>query len=131
MINKASLAAVLLMCAVIMGAFGAHLLKDVLSEYAQEVYAKANLYHFIHGLGLLHIAHCDRVGKNTSRIMRASYLFMIVGILLFSGSLYLLALSGRKWLGMITPCGGVCLIVGWGLCALYWSFSSKCNSPSS
>jgi uncharacterized membrane protein YgdD (TMEM256/DUF423 family) len=99
--------------AVGMGAFGAHALKDRLDEYSQSVYEKAVFYHFIHALGILLISLLARTGiVGASGEARAAWL-LSVGILLFSGSLYALAISGTRLLGAITPFGGICFIIGW------------------
>ena len=93
--------------AVALGAFGAHALKGTLAAHAMtDVWNKAVLYQFVHALALLVLA----VLPATSRA--ASTLF-VSGIALFSGSLYLLALTNVKWLGAITPLGGLCFLAGW------------------
>jgi len=101
--------------AVILGAFGAHALKDALSEAGTTyVWQTAVDYQFWHALALVLCAVARTEGKAT-RI--ASALFAI-GILLFSGSLYWLALEGPRWLGPITPLGGLAFVVGWGCLAV-------------
>ncbi len=107
------LAAVLGFLAVALGALGAHALKTTLvANDTIEVWKTAVLYHFLHALVLLILA----LQPATSRT--ASSLF-VAGIVLFSGSLYLLALTNMKWLGPITPLGGLCFLVGWG-CLVIW-----------
>ncbi|TMO61344.1 DUF423 domain-containing protein [Pseudoalteromonas aurantia] len=99
------------MLSVVLGAFAAHGLKRHVSEYAIGIFKTASEYQMSHGLALIVVAVMMRWGINVSA---AGWLF-IVGIVLFSGSLYLLALTGLKWLGPITPIGGVCLIAGWSV----------------
>lgn len=109
--NFRSLAALLLAVAVALGAFGAHGLKDRLDAYAMGIWETAVFYHFIHALAILIAAGWQR--EDTSA---ACWLFT-AGILLFSGSLYALALTRILTLGAITPLGGVCFIAGWLLLA--------------
>ena len=111
--NWTALGAVLMALAVGMGAFGAHALKERLDEYSQGVWEKAVFYHFIHALGILFTALLARTGiLSASGEGRAAWL-MALGIVLFSGSLYALALSGTRILGAITPFGGVAFIAAW------------------
>jgi len=92
---------------VALGAFGAHGLKAVLeSNHTLEVWHTASLYHLLHAVALLLLPPANAVHR-LSRILFSS------GILIFSGSLYTLAVTGIKWLGAITPIGGVALIAGW------------------
>jgi uncharacterized membrane protein YgdD (TMEM256/DUF423 family) len=106
-------AAALCFVAVGFGAFGAHALKGTLqTNDSIEVWKTAVLYHFVHALALLVLA----ILPGVSRV--AAGLF-IAGIVLFSGSLYLLALTNVKWLGAITPIGGLCFLAGW-LCLVVW-----------
>jgi len=94
-----------------MGAFGAHVLKDKLSEYSMSVYDKAVLYQFFHAFGILFVAILNQL-FNTKEFNICGILF-IVGILLFSGSLFILAITDIKWLGAITPIGGGLFIISW------------------
>eukprot|EP00005_Dracoamoeba_jomungandri_P003420 CAMPEP_0174260872 /NCGR_PEP_ID=MMETSP0439-20130205/10822_1 /TAXON_ID=0 /ORGANISM="Stereomyxa ramosa, Strain Chinc5" /LENGTH=118 /DNA_ID=CAMNT_0015345223 /DNA_START=15 /DNA_END=371 /DNA_ORIENTATION=+ len=96
--------------AVMMGAFGAHALKKSYSDSQLVVWETACRYQFYHSLALLAVALAPRQSNG------AGYMFS-AGIVLFSGSLYALTLTGIKKLGAITPIGGVCYIVGWGLLA--------------
>lgn len=107
--NWASIGSFLLALAVVLGAFGAHALKGRLDDYSLSVWEKAVFYHFVHALGILIIGVLARTEAADTR--PAWLLFG--GILLFSGSLYALALSGVKVLGAITPVGGLCFIAGW------------------
>ena len=98
---------------IILGAFGAHALKDQLSAYSLAIYEKAVLYQMFHSLGILLLT---AIAKNMD-VLNFSFSIwcFIVGIILFSGSLYILALTNIKWLGMITPIGGTLFIIGWFL----------------
>jgi uncharacterized membrane protein YgdD (TMEM256/DUF423 family) len=108
--------------AVAMGAFGAHALKGVLTPEMLTIWETANRYHVYHALGLF-AAELVRqwaftAGKTPpGALMTAGWLFL-VGLLLFSGSLYTLAFTGIRWLGAITPLGGASWIIGW-LCLAY------------
>ena len=97
------------MLSVILGAFAAHGLKSRLSEYSIGIFKTAAEYQMVHGLALIAVAILIKWGINLSLAGG----FFIAGTLLFSGSLYLLALTGLKWLGPITPLGGLCFIIGW------------------
>ncbi len=103
----ASLAAL----AVALGAFGAHGLRQRLGE-AIATWETAVFYHLIHALAIVVIAALARSGVDLTGLRPAGWLFC-VGIVLFSGSLYLLALGGPRALGPITPLGGVAFIAGW------------------
>jgi uncharacterized membrane protein YgdD (TMEM256/DUF423 family) len=105
--------------AVAFGAFGAHALKEHLDEDAMNVYHTGVQYHMIHVLAILFTALLtDKLkGSRGERdAVRAGWCFT-AGIILFSGSLYILAVSGIKALGAITPLGGVAFLAGWGLLA--------------
>lgn len=98
--------------AVALGAFGAHVLKARIPGDMMAVYQTAFHYHAMHALGLL------AVGAAASWLPGSGYLklagwAMVAGIVLFSGSLYILSASGARWLGSITPFGGVAFICGW------------------
>ncbi len=97
--------------AVIMGAFGAHALKTSLGTYLP-VYETAVEYQMAHALGLLMIGGIAHWQKNSLWLQAAGWL-LLSGIILFSGSLYLLTISGIREFGMITPVGGLCLLLGW------------------
>ena len=99
------------MLSVILGAFGAHYLKNTLSEYSLSIFQTGVFYQFIHSLGILFIALLSHSLDNIN--LNLSVWFFILGIFLFSGSLYLLALTDIKWLGAITPIGGIFFILGW------------------
>ncbi len=96
---------------VALGAFGAHALKDILDSYGVTVWNKAVFYQAMHALALLSLPLFSDI--MTPKAMNITGYMFILGILLFSGSLYLLAVSGIKILGAVTPFGGVAFIVGW------------------
>lgn len=97
---------------VVLGAFGAHGLKDKLSNEMMTVYQTGVQYHMYHALGLFIVGIlADKLG-DVSQIRTAGW-FLQAGILLFSGSLYALSISGVRPLGIITPFGGVAFLVGW------------------
>jgi len=98
--------------AVALGAFAAHALKNRLDEYAQGIFQTAVNYHFIHTLALLACAILLLHWPKSTALLVAACAF-IIGIMLFSGSLYTLSLTGIRGLGAITPFGGVAFIVGW------------------
>lgn len=101
------LAALMGFLAVALGAFGAHGLKETLERnQTVEIWKTAALYHLVHAVLLVVLA----VRKP---LLRGPWLSFLLGMLIFSGSLYLLAVTNMKWLGAITPLGGVSLIVGW------------------
>lgn len=100
---------------VMIGAFGAHGLKEKLSEYALGVYKTGVEYQFYHTFALLVVGLIAL--KFPSGLLTASGWAFTAGILIFSGSLYALALSGVKVLGAITPIGGLIFIIGWALLA--------------
>ena len=112
-----SLAAVNGFLVVALGAFGAHALKTRLDDYSLSVYQTAVQYHFYHSLALLGVGLLC-LWHPQSTLLRSSGIAFIVGILVFSGSLYVLSLSGLRWLGAITPLGGLAFLLGWACLAL-------------
>lgn len=106
-------ASILLTLAVAIGAFGAHGLKAQLSTEMMQIYKTGVEYHFYHALGLLFIGVLSV--SYPSGLLNWSAILLVIGIFLFSGSLYVLAISGIKWLGAITPLGGLSFIAGWVL----------------
>ena len=110
-----AVAGLLIALATALGAFGAHALKAHLSADKLQVYETAVRYHFIHALGLLAIGVLLR--SMDGELLRWSAALLVAGILLFSGSLYLLTFGAPRWLGIITPVGGLALIAGWILFA--------------
>ena len=117
MINWSSVAAVMMALAVGLGAFGAHGLRDRLDAYSLGIYEKAVFYHFVHALGMLIVSVLARVGALTETAAGRVDWLLFVGILVFSGSLYLLAVTGIRTLGAITPVGGIAFIAAWLLLA--------------
>jgi uncharacterized membrane protein YgdD (TMEM256/DUF423 family) len=118
--NWSAVAALLLGLAVGIGAFGAHGLKGRLDDYSMGVYEKAVLYHFFHALGLLIVSILPRTGALQQSAATWICSLLLAGILLFSGSLYVLALSGVKALGAVTPLGGLAFLAAWFLLAYFF-----------
>ena len=111
--NWSAIGATGLALAVILGAFGAHGLKDRLDAYSTGVYEKAVFYHFIHALGVLIVSLMPKTGYLSQ--LQAAWIcgLLTAGVVLFSGSLYVLAVTRIPMLGAITPFGGVSFIAGW------------------
>jgi len=101
---------------VVLGAFGAHALKTILDGYGQSIWEKAVLYQAIHALLLLVLPTLSSF--ISPKAMNIAGYMIVAGVILFSGSLYILALSGKKYFGAITPVGGVALIIGWSWLAV-------------
>ena len=102
---------------VCLGAFGAHALRDSLSANDLITFETGVRYQMYHALALLTVGWAMSQWESNTLVL-AGYAF-VIGILIFSGSLYILVLSGHRWLGAITPIGGLALILGWALLA--WS----------
>jgi uncharacterized membrane protein YgdD (TMEM256/DUF423 family) len=112
-LNNIQIAGIFGGLAVILGAFGAHGLESILESNGRtETFETAVKYHFYHSLAILAVGIWQRLEQKNSFLQRAGILFAI-GILIFSGSLYILSLTGITWLGAITPIGGVFFIIGW------------------
>ncbi len=121
MSNPIRIAAVFGATGVALGAFGAHGLKSILAaNESLEVWRTASSYHLLHAVVLLWLA-----GRHPQ--YRKSFVFLTLGILTFSGSLYVLALTNVRILGAITPLGGLMLILGWS--ALLFSGAKASKSP--
>jgi uncharacterized membrane protein YgdD (TMEM256/DUF423 family) len=103
--------------AVALGAFGAHGLEARVTPQRLDTFKTGVLYHMVHALALLAVGVAAAQWPG-SAVQWAGYLFL-AGIVLFSGSLYLLVLTDTPWLGIVTPFGGLAFIVGWGVLA--WS----------
>ena len=102
------IAAALCFLAVALGAFGAHALKTTLEAHEMvEVWRTAVFYHFVHAIALFVLAL-----RNSAS--RAPWWWIFAGIIMFSGSLYLMSLTNIRSLGAITPFGGLCFLIGWG-----------------
>jgi len=104
---------------VMLGAFGAHALKERLDAYSLDVYQKAVFYHFVHALGILIVSTLLRTGAITASACATVCALLLGGIVLFSGSLYLLAVTGSRGLGAVTPFGGLAFIAAWLLLAYH------------
>jgi uncharacterized membrane protein YgdD (TMEM256/DUF423 family) len=101
------IAAALCFLAVALGAFGAHSLKGTLEANGTvDAWNKAVLYHLAHAIALVALALSGTMNRG------ACYL-LLAGVLIFSGSLYVLAITNARWLGAITPIGGLCFLAGW------------------
>jgi uncharacterized membrane protein YgdD (TMEM256/DUF423 family) len=107
---------------VALGAFGAHVLKSSLTPSSLAIYETGVRYHLVHGLAVFVAAWL--AGEDRTRSARLAGLLFIVGILLFSGSLYVLAVSGVRWLGAITPLGGLAFLAGW-LCLAWATIAAR------
>jgi uncharacterized membrane protein YgdD (TMEM256/DUF423 family) len=108
--------------AVALGAFGAHGLKEILARNeTAAIWEKAVFYHFMHAVMMFILA-------TRAPLQRGQWLSFLTGIVLFSGSLYVLALSNARWLGAITPFGGIAFLVGWLWLAL--APGSRAENPT-
>ena len=115
-----ALGCILAFLGVAAGAFGAHALRDHLPQSLIGVYETGARYQMYHALALLLVAHAADRWRDR-RLTFAGWCF-VVGILMFSGSLYVLATSGIMWLGAVTPIGGVAFLLGWAAFAVAgWS----------
>ena len=123
--NQASISAIILALGIISGALGAHSLENHLNTEQLSIWNKAVLYHLIHGLGLLIVSIITKIYNNIN--LKWCFYLLFAGIILFSGSLYLIALNNgvfgeiqflKKALIPITPIGGLCFIAGWILLAI-------------
>ena len=100
-------AAALCFLAVGLGAFGAHSLKATLESHGMlDVWNKAVFYHFVHAVALLALSLARALN-------RRAWWLLFAGIVLFSGSLYCMALTNIRWIGAVTPLGGLCFLAGW------------------
>jgi uncharacterized membrane protein YgdD (TMEM256/DUF423 family) len=113
-----AIAAILAGIAVAAGAFASHALREKLSERALEIFETGARYQMYHSLALLLVAVLLSRAEASQTPLLASGSAFLVGIALFSGSLYALSLSGIKWLGAITPLGGAAFLVGWSCLAI-------------
>lgn len=122
-----ALGSVMAFLGVALGAFGAHGLKERLSDYGLEIWKTGVQYHVLHAVGLILIGILAS-GASTKPMRIAGWL-MFAGIILFSGSLYVLALSRISVLGAITPLGGVCFLAAWAtICVQYLKPESTAGS---
>jgi uncharacterized membrane protein YgdD (TMEM256/DUF423 family) len=118
--NWSAIGAICLALAVGLGAFGAHGLRDRLDAYSLGVWEKAVFYHFVHAMGVLVVSLLPRTQTFPTPGASNVCWLLFSGILIFSGSLYLLALTGSRALGAVTPIGGLAFIAGWLLLAYYF-----------
>ena len=102
---------------VALGAFAAHLLKDKLSSEMFAIFEVGVRYHMYHALALFAVAWL--MVQYPEQWMSVSAWLFVAGICIFSGSLYALSMTGMRWLGAITPLGGICFLAGWAWMA--WS----------
>lgn len=107
--------AFLMLLAVAFGAFGAHGLKPHLSADMLAIWHTAVLYQMVHALGCIACGILMPRDSQRTKSIALAGTCMLIGILIFSGSLYLLALTGLRWLGAITPIGGVAFLAAWGI----------------
>lgn len=110
--------AIALALAVGIGAFGAHGLQGRLDAYSMDIYQRAVFYHFVHALGILIVSAVAGAGKLPRGATNWVCGLLLAGVVLFSGSLYALALSGKRILGAITPFGGISFIAAWVVLAI-------------
>jgi uncharacterized membrane protein YgdD (TMEM256/DUF423 family) len=110
--------------AVMLGAFGAHAIRDMVSAKQMMTWQTASEYHFYHALALIGLGIWGQ-GKVLDKLSTAAGLVIIAGLVLFSGSLYLLVLTANSRLGMITPIGGILFICGW----ICWLLSVSLKAP--
>lgn len=120
--------------AVAFGAFGAHALKNRLDAYAIGIFETAVQYQFYHALALLAVGLLllqtpgSTLGSAQAlnpALLKSSAVLFVVGMLIFSGSLYILSLTGLRWLGAVTPLGGLAFIAGWGcLLSAAWKLAN-------
>jgi len=111
-----SIGAVFAAAAVVFGAFGAHALKASLTASQISSYETAVLYHLVHSLAICVLALWVRVSDIQLQLqdpLSINLLLFVTGIVFFSGCIYLLVLGGPRWMGPVTPLGGVLLILGW------------------
>jgi uncharacterized membrane protein YgdD (TMEM256/DUF423 family) len=112
-----ALGAVFAMLAVAAGAFGAHALGPRMSAAHLNTYETAVRYQMYHALGLFALAWAISRWPEVTQLAWAGRLF-VAGIIIFSSTLYAIALGGPRWFGAITPIGGVCFIAGWAMAAI-------------
>jgi uncharacterized membrane protein YgdD (TMEM256/DUF423 family) len=117
--------AVLMALAVLIGAFGAHALRERLDAYATGIYERAVFYHIAHALGLFGLGIAVSAGVVAQPAATIGGWLLVIGVVIFSGSLYALALSGVRALGAITPLGGIAFVGGWIAIAFAFATSGR------
>jgi uncharacterized membrane protein YgdD (TMEM256/DUF423 family) len=110
--------ALLMLAAVMLGAFGAHGLRATLSPQQLASYLTGVTYQQLHALGLVLVGVIATVTPPTAWLSRAALLF-VVGIVLFSGSIYAMTFGAPRWLGMVAPVGGTSFMLGWAAIAVH------------
>ncbi|EZH66167.1 membrane protein [Bacillaceae bacterium JMAK1] len=115
--------AILAMLAVAIGAFGAHGLEGSITDNMLENYHTGVQYHMFHALGILVVGIIIGI-TGSSKLLQVSATLLFIGILIFSGSLYIMALTNMTWLGAVTPIGGVSFIIGW-LCLTFATLKGR------
>ena len=101
---------------VLLGAFGAHGLSGRITPEMLSIFETGVRYHLVHGLALLAVAWA--AARWPSGLINAAGWLFLLGVIVFSGSLYVLSITGARWLGAVTPIGGLCLTVGWLVLAI-------------
>lgn len=118
-----AIASILAGLSVAIGAFAAHALRPKLSERAIEIFETGTRYQMYHALALILVALLLSRAETGQSLLVAAGSAFILGVALFSGSLYTLSLTNIKWMGAIAPLGGVAFLVGWGCLAVAaWGF---------
>lgn len=122
------LGTVMAFVSVALGAFGAHAVRDRISPAMLDVYKTGVQYHQIHALALVLVGLVARGQSSPSRLLNVAGWLFVTGILIFGGTLYTLALTGARWLGAVTPLGGLCFLCGWVCLAVaVWRLSPREN----
>ncbi len=126
--NWVSLGAVFGGLSVMLGAFGAHGLKNVLSEQKLSAFHTATQYMGYHGLALVLVGIlCIQLGEEGARSLKKIGILFTAGIVMFSGSIYALTFDGPRFFGPLTPLGGLCFMIGWFILAAIGYKSFKKN----
>lgn len=113
-----AVAAILAGTSVAAGAFASHALKERLTERAIDIFETGARYQMYHALALFGVALLLGQSETSQTLLIATGFAFILGVIIFSGSLYGLSFTGLKWLGAITPLGGVAFLIGWGCLAV-------------
>lgn len=122
--TQTTIAAFFLALGVVIGAFGAHGVRDIIGPEQMRVYETGVSYHFYHALGMLAVPLLLRAGLITTGAAKWAFLFFLAGIVFFSGSLYILSVTGQTLWGAVAPIGGTSFIVGW-MAIVYGSIQRK------
>ncbi|MFL0808638.1 MAG: DUF423 domain-containing protein [Oceanobacter sp.] len=111
---------------VALGAFGAHGLKGMIEPSLMAAYQTGVQYHLVHAVALLAVGVWQQQQGGVNRWLNRAAMLLLAGLILFSGSLYLMAITGIRPLGIITPIGGTCWLIGWAMLA--WSIRTQPDS---